>query len=185
MKKNIYPIGFLYVVTMLFFFSIVLVSFYVEALCIYKLFTLKAYVLVIPIVAGLFGIIMFVYILICNVFNKLIITNEGITITGQRIKGRIQYKEFVSFSEIKDIKLICANIDSKGQKLNNKGITSMRPHIFFEFILLNETSKLLYIEIYSLRQRKSILEAINKMTNLNFSYGKLEKKDESIFRKKK
>lgn len=184
MKKKIYPIGFLYFVTMLLFLTIALVSFYVAVLCLYKLFTLKAYVLIIPITATLFSAILFGYIFICNISNKMILNNEKITITGQKIKGKIQHKEFISFSEIKNVKLICAHIDSKGQKLNNKGIASMRPHIFFEFELRNETSKLIYIEIYSVRQRKKILEIINQMTNLNFSYSNLENVDQSMFRRK-
>ena len=184
MKKKIYPIGFLYFVTMVLFLAIALVSFYVAVLCLYKLFTLKAYVLIIPIMATLFSAILFGYIFICNISNKMIFNNEKITITGQKIKGKIQHKEFISFSGIKNVKLICAHIDSKGQKLNNKGIASMRPHIFFEFELRNETSKLIYIEIYSVRQRKKILEIINQMTNLNFSYSKLENVDQSMFRRK-
>ena len=184
MKKKIYPIGFLYFVTMLLFLAIALVSFYVALLCLYKLFTLKAYVLIIPIVATLFSTMLFGYIFICNISNKMILNNEKIIITGQKIKGKIQHKEFISFSEIKNVKLICAHIDSKGQKLNNKGIASMRPHIFFEFELRNETSKLIYIEIYSVRQRKKILEIINQMTNLNFSYSNLEYFDQSMFRRK-
>ena len=184
MKKKICPIGFLYFVTMLLFLAIALVSFYVALLCLYKLFTLKAYVLIIPIVATLFSTMLFGYIFICNISNKMILNNEGIAITGQKIKGKIQDKEFISFSEIKNIKLICAHIDSKGQKLNNKGIASMRPHIFFEFELRNETSKLIYIEIYSVRQRKKILKIINQMTNFNFSYSNLENVDQSMFRRK-
>ena len=184
MKKKIYPIGFLYFLTMLLFLIVVLVSLYVAVLCAYKLFTLKAYVLIIPIAATLFSAILFGYIFICNISNKMILNNEGIAITGQKIKGRIQHKEFVSFCEIKNVKLICAHIDSKGQLLNNKGIASMRPHIFFEFELNNETSKLIYIEIYSVKQRKKILEIINQMANLNFSYNNLEKSDRSMFRRK-
>lgn len=134
---------------MLLFLAIALVSFYVAVLCLYKLFTLKAFVLIIPIMATLYSAILFGYIFICNISNKMILNNEKITITGQKIKGKIQHKEFISFSEIKNIKLICAHIDS-----NIKRIASMRPHIFFEFELRNETSKLIYIEIYSVRQRK-------------------------------
>lgn len=184
MKKKIYPIGFLYFVTILLFLAIALVSFYVALLCLYKLFTLKAYVLIIPIVATLFSTMLFGYIFICNISNKMILNKEGIVITGQKIKGKIQHKDFISFCEIKNVKLICAHIDSKGQKLKNIGIASMRPHIFFEFELRNETSKLIYIEIYSVRQRKKILEIINQKSNFNFSYSNLENIDYSMFRRK-
>ena len=170
---------------MLLCLAIDLVSFYVALLCLYKLFTLKAYVLIIPIVATLFSTMLFGYIFICNISNKMILNNEGIAITGQKMKGKIQHKEFISFSEIKNVKLICAHIDSKGRQLNtNKGIASMRPYIFFEFELRNETSKLICIEIYSVRQRNKILNIINQVTNLNFSYSNLEKVDQSMFRRK-
>lgn len=56
--------------------------------------------------------------------------------------------------------------------------------MFFVFELRNEASKLIYIEIYSVRQRKKILEIINQMTNLNFSYSNLENVDQSMFRRK-
>lgn len=156
MKKKIYPIGFLYFGTMLLFLCITLVSFYVTILCLYKLFTLKAYILIIPIVAALSGTILFCYIFICNISNKMILNNEGIAITGQKIIGKIQHEDFISFCEIKNVKLICAHIDSKGQILKNIGIASMRPHIFFEVELINEKAKLIYIEIYSVKQRKNI-----------------------------
>lgn len=170
---------------MLLFFVIFLVSFYVAVLCLYKLFILKAYILIIPIVATLFSAILFGYIFICNISNKMILNSEGIAITGQKIKGRIQHKDFISFCEIKNVKLICAHIDSKGKKLKIIDIASMRPHIFFEFELHNEKSKLIYIEIYSVRQRKKILETINRMTSLHFSYNNLENIDASMFRKKR
>lgn len=115
---------------MLLFLCITLVSFYVTILCLYKLFTLKAYILIIPIVAALSGTILFCYIFICNISNKMILNNEGIIITGQKIKGKIQHKDSIRFCEIKNVKLICVYIDFKGQKLKNIGIASMGPHIF-------------------------------------------------------
>ena len=166
------------------FLFIALSSLYATMLSVYKLFTFKAYVLMIPIAAAVCSTILFGYVFICNVSNKMILNNKGITITGQKIKGKIQHKDFIDFSKIKNIKLICAHIDSKGQKLNISGIASLRPHIFFEFELQNESSKLVYIEIYSVRQRKKILEIINRMTGLDFSYNNLEKVDQSIFRRK-
>ena len=71
---------------MLLFLAIALVSFYVAVLCLYKLFTLKAYVLIIPIMATLFSAILFGYIFICNISNKMILNNLSLTIKkGQTI----------------------------------------------------------------------------------------------------
>ena len=99
-------------------------------------------------------------------------------------QGKIQYKEYIHYSDIVDVRLICAHIDSRGYTIKNTGIASMRPHVFFEFIIANKKSKFLHIEIYSIKQRKQILEIISQMTNQNFSYDKLEKLDQSIFRRK-
>ncbi len=185
MKKKIYPISFLYIVTMSLFLIISLVSLYTTIICSYKLFIFKAYVLIIPITATLFSTILFWYVFVCNICNKMILNNEGIAITGQKMKNPIQHKEFISFLEIKNVKLICAHIDSKGKRLNITGIASSRPHIFFEFELQNESLKRIYIEIYSLRQRKQMLDIINKKTGLALSYDKLERKDYSIYRRNK
>ena len=184
MKKKIYPCGFSYFMTMTLFFLIVLFCLCIIGLCAYKLFAFRAYVLIIPITAALSSAILFGFIFICNISNKIILNDKVITATGQKMKGKIQHREFINFFEIKNIKLLCAHTDSQGKKLNNVGIASLRPHMFFEFILQNESSKLIYIEIYSVKQRKKILDIINKMTNLNFLYNQLENTDESIFRRK-
>ena len=184
MKKKIYPSSLFYCVTMSFFLLIILVALYVTMVCVYKAFTIKDYIFIIPIVAALCGATLFGYVFTCNVSNRMILDDKGITVTGQKMKGPIQHREFIGFSEIKNIRLICAHIDSKGRNLKIEGIASSRPHIFFEFELQDESLKLIYIEIYSIRQRKKILELINRMTNLNFSYDSLEKIDQSMFRKR-
>lgn len=185
MKKKIYPIGLPYFSTMSLFLVVPLACLCAIAICAYKMVTTGAYVLIIPIVASLSGVIMFTYIFVCNILNITILTDEGIAITGQKIKGKIQYEEFIGFSEIKNVKLICAHINSKGQKLNIEGISSLRAHIFFEFELQNETTKLLYIEPYAKWQRKQLLAIINERTGHNFSYETLERRDESMFARKK
>ena len=185
MKKKIYPIGLLYFATMSLFFVVPLACLCAIAICAYKMVTTGAYVLIIPIVASLSGVIMFTYIFVRNILNITILTDEGIAITGQKIKGKIQYEEFIGFSEIKNVKLICAHINSKGQKLNIEGISSLRAHIFFKFETQNETTKLLYIEPYAKWQRKQLLAIINERTGHNFSYETLERQDESMFARKR
>lgn len=185
MKKTICPFSFFYVSTMTLFLAVALISLYAVILCVYELLAFNTYVLIIPMVAGLAGSTLFGYVFICNVFNKMTLTDKGIAVTGQKMKGGIQLKEFIDFDEIKNVKLICAHMNSKGKKINIVGIASMRPHVFLEFVLQNEMSKFIYIEIYSVKQRKKILKIVNQMTNLDFSYKQLEKKDQSIFRKTK
>ena len=53
-----------------------------------------------------------------------------------------------------------------------------------EISLLKKT-KWMYIECYSKRQRIKILETINSKTGLNLSYKQLERKDFSIYKKRK
>lgn len=154
-------------------------------MCWNKFATPNDFVLMIPILATLFSIIMFSLGLIDLLPNKLIFNEDGLLVTGQKFKGKIQYKEYIHYSDIVDIRMVCAHIDSRGYTIKNRGIATMRPHMFFEFIMANNKSKFLHVEIYSIKQRKKILEIINQMTNLNFSYSKLEKLDQSIFRRKK
>ena len=159
-------------------------SVYVNIICWYKIDSPKDLVLMIPILATLLPIIFFSLGIIDLLHNKLIFNKDGLLVTGQKFKGKIQYKEYIHYSEIVDIRIVCAHMDSKGHSIKIMGIASMRPHIFFEFKLQNGASKLLHIEIYSVRQRKKILEIINQMTNLNFLYSNLENVDQSMFKRK-
>ena len=185
MRKTIYPASLLYCTTMLFFSAITIISLYAIMLCAYKMYLLKALVLIIPVLAALNGAMLFGYIVICNIPNRMILTDKCITVTGQKMKSKIQHRETVDLAEIRNIRMILAHIDSKGKPLKVEGIASMRSHVFFEFELQNNTSKLVYIEIYSVRQRKKIIDFINDAANLNLSYGNLERSDQSIFRKRK
>lgn len=154
-------------------------------MCWNKFATPKDFVLMIPILATLFSIIMFSLGLIDLLHNKLIFNEDGLFVTGQKFKGKIQYKEYIHYGDIVDIRIVCAHIDSRGYTIKNRGIASMRPHVFFEFIMANNKSKFLHVGIYSIKQRNIILKNINQMTKQNFFYSNLEKLDQSIFRRKK
>lgn len=184
MKKKICPHSLIYMITIVLYLVILVLSIYVNLMCWYKIKAPKDFILMIPILASLFSIIMFSLGLIDILPNKLIFNEEGLFVTGQKFKKKIQYKEYIQYSDIVDIKMVCAHINSRGYTIKISGIASMYPHVFFEFIMINKKSKFLHVDIYSIKQRKKILEIINKMTNLNFSYGKLEKLDQSIFRRK-
>lgn len=140
----------------------------------------NAYILIIPTIATLLSFSLFFYIFLCNIPNKIILSTDKIIVTGQKNKGKVQYREIVEYCKIRDIKLLCGCIDSQGHYLKNKGIASMRPHVFYEFILQDGSSKLVYIEIYSIRQRKKILKIINEKANLNLTYKHLQKIDYGI-----
>ena len=184
MKKKIYPHSLIYVITIILYLVILVLSIYANLMCWYKIKTPNDIILMIPILATLFSMIMFSLGLIDLLPNKLIFNEDGLLVTGQKFKGKIQYKEYIHYSDIVDVRLICAHIDSRGYTIKNRGIASMRPHRFFECIIADKKSKFLHIEIYSIKQRKQILEIISQMTNQNFSYDKLEKLDQSIFRRK-
>lgn len=183
MKKTFFPFSFLSLFTILISTLIAGASLYILIKSIYMLVVLMEYILIIPIACCLLGVIIGVGAVVSILANKIIFTDEKIIATGG--KGSIQHKEVIDYLEIKDISLIFAHIDSKGKTLKTFGYASMRPHLFFEFCLQNGLSKLIHIEIYSIKQRKKMLEIINKKTNLNFAYSKLERKDKSIFKKRK
>ena len=169
MKRKLYPFGLLYLITITLYLLVILISVYVCLMFWTKLIQSKDLILVIPIMSALFAIIIFSLSCIDIFSNKIIFNDEGILVTGQKFKGGIQRNEYIYYSEIKDIKIICAHIDSKGKPIKNNGIVSVRPHIFFEFVMNNESIKLIHIDIYSINQRKKILDIINKKAQLDFS----------------
>lgn len=146
-----------------------------------KLIASKDLILAIPTIALLIPLILFPRSIIDLLSNKLIFNEDGLLVTGGIFKENIQHRAFIYYAKIKDIRMIYAHMDSKGKPIKNTSIASMRPHMFFEFILNDDTSKFLHIEIYSIKQRKTILNIINSKTGKNFSYDTIEKLDKSIY----
>lgn len=122
-----------------------------------------------------------------KVFHNRIIFNPGcINITGEKgkLSERIQFEERVSYDDIENIRLICANLNSKKERINSSNLGNMNPRVFFEFTLKSQETKWVCVSLFSKRQRKEMLDIINAQTGKNFSYDTLEKEDISIYKKK-
>lgn len=186
MKRKMYPHSFIYILGIVSCLTIISLLIFCIAWYWKKIDTSDDLTGMISITVILFPLIpVFIIGLIDMLLSKLVFTEEGLLIKGPKLKGKIQHEEYIPYNKIVDIKIVCSHLDSRGRVPRRTGIAAMRPHIYFEFILTENVSKFLHIEIYSTNQRKKILEIINQMTNLDFSYSKLEKVDRSMFRRKK
>ena len=71
------------------------------------------------------------------------------------------------------------------KRIKKAGYSSLRPFVFYEISLKNNETKWIYIECFSKKQRKQIFGLIKDKVGLNLSYELLERKDFSIYNKKK
>ena len=121
---------------------------------------------------------------------KLIVRDDRIDIKGEfkltANSPAAQRDDSIFFDEIENIALIYAHGDSKGKRIKTYTAgQAVRANFFFEFMLKDGGIKRLYIEPYAKWQRKQLLAIINERTGHNFSYETLERRDESMFARKK
>ncbi len=152
----------------------------------YILFRYNQLESLIIIISGFVTIILFLTYLLDSLHNRIVCEEEKMIVTGHifQIHGKIQFPDEIRYNAIKDVAIICANTNSL-KKRENSVFSSLRPIIYFEILLKNDDTKWIYIECFSKKQRKHILNIINDKTNLSLSYETLEKKDYSIYKKKK
>ena len=137
-------------------------------------------------------LVLVVYSFFCNAQNKIVFHNHQILITGQLGKddGGIytaiyQYKDKIDMRDIRDVKLVFANADSNKKVKRYAGKGSLRPMLYFEFVLGDGMTKWMWITPFARSQRKKMLSIINSETGLNLAYDQLEEYDYSIFKRKK
>ena len=147
--------------------------------------------------ASIFGLILgLAYFLVGAVYAivffriRLFIFDDKIRARGElRLTAKspiIQHDVDIYFDEIENIALIYEHGDSKGKRIKiYKAAQAFRAYFYFEFLLKDGGIKRLYIEPYAKWQRKQLLAIINERTGHNFSYETLERRDESIFARKK
>ena len=119
----------------------------------------------------------------------------GISVTISQIRGSIifEYDKIVIaaakqgptilYDEIYDIRLLCANVTLQGKTPKFKFHTpgGSAPGLFYEVLLIDGSSKLIPLDILSVRQRKYVLDVINEKTGKSFSYKELSYNDRSIY----
>ncbi|MBQ3221699.1 MAG: hypothetical protein IJB34_07040 [Clostridia bacterium] len=187
MKKIFLPLHIWHLIIYLISIFIIGIGVYIIILGFYILLTHNQYESFILIVAGLVDVVLFLYILIYTLHNRIIFNDKKIIIIGHwNIKNEgLQFPDEIEYDEIKDIAIICANANSLKKKIKKAGYSSLRPFIFYEITLKNNETKWIYIECFSRKQRKQMLSIINDKVELNLSYNQLKRKDYSIYKSDK
>lgn len=187
MKKTFLPLNIWHLVIYLVFILIVGLGMYMFITGLHVLFVYEQHEALILIVGGLFIVALFLFCLISLLHNRIIFYDKRIVITGHWIikNEGLQFPDEIEYSEIKDVSIICANANSLKKRIKNARYSSLRPYVFYEISLNNNETKWIYIECFSKKQRKQMLGLINDKVGLNLSYELLERKDFSIYNRKK
>lgn len=189
MKKTFLPLRIWHLIGHLLCAFLAGFGFYLAIKLIYILIVYGQYQLplLILIMCILYMNALFLTNIISGLHNRVIFYDKKIVITGHwMIKNEgLQFPDEIEYSEIKDVAIICSNTNSLKKRIKNAGYTSLRPFIFYEITFKNDETKWIYIECFSKRQRKLMLQIINNEAGLNLSYEKLERKDYSIYKKRK
>lgn len=132
---------------------------------------------------GLITIILFIIFGVSCLYYHIVFYDEKIYISGELFgSDKTQYKDEIFYEDIVDVKMILTNKNSKRRR--TKGYGALTPRVFFEFLLKNGKTKLMYIYYFSHGARRKMIETINEKTGLNLSYDAMELIDLSIYRKK-
>ena len=187
MKKTYLPLNIWHLLIYLMCILIAGFGIYMSIIGLYALFAYEQYKSLILIVSGLIIVALFLFVLIYNLHNRIIFYDKKIVITGHWIikNEGLQFPDEIEYSEIKDVSIICANANSLKKRIKKAGYSSLRPFVFYEISLKDNETKWIYIECFSRKQRKQMLGLINDKVGLNLSYELLERKDFSIYNKKK
>lgn len=187
MKKTLLPLSILSVFVFLLCGFFVGSGIYVLVVGINDLIAKKFFGAIIEIIVGLYTINLCLYALVYYFHNRVVLYDDKIIVTGHLIEKKqgLQFSDEIRYDEIKDVAIICANANSLKKRIKNAGYSSLRPYTYFEILLKNDDTKWVYIECFTIRQRKLILSIINEKAGLNLSYGNLERKDFSIYRRRK
>ena len=133
------------------------------------------------------ALFVFVSEILSCVHNRAIIKDDRLIITGDitRKNAGLQFRDEILFEEVENVVLVYTHVNSRQRPIKTWGTNSMRAYLYFEFLLKNGESKLMYIESYSGRQRQKILDVFNEKAGLNLVYSQLEKRNQSVFQMRK
>jgi hypothetical protein len=134
--------------------------------------------------AGLGIMIICAWSFYASFYHRIIFSDDKIIITGDKSTkdSKIQYKDEIVFSEIKDVKFIISSMNSK-KKISS--LLNSAPKSYFEFEMENGKSKWVYIFYFSKKQREEMIRIINEKAGLNLDYNVLYKNYEHRPERKK
>ena len=177
MKKTFYQFHFLSIFLFCSCIFFIYVGLYCICVAISELSIIKGLIAIMPIAISLDAIYRFFY-------KRIIFLNEIIEITGDKNKDahKIQFKDQIVYSDIKNIRLIDTPLNSKKKRIKSSNMSGLRTNTFFEFVLKNNETKWMDVTLFSKKAKKEMLEIINSKTGKNFSYDAIEREDLSIYK---
>ena len=122
MKKTYLPLNIWHLIIYLMCILIAGLGIYMSIIGLHALLVYGQYKSLILIVSGLIIVVLFLFVLIYNLHNRIIFYDKKIVITGHWIiknKG-LQFPDEIDYSEIKDISIICANANSLKKRIKNE-----------------------------------------------------------------
>ena len=175
MKKSFLPLSatnlLLFSLSVSLFFSML----YVTIVSIYYLLVDRQYGLIFTIIIGLYGDFLWLWGIVCTIHNRIIFDERGITVTGdcRPKKHRIQFPLAVNYNDIQGIALVYSYLNSEKRRIKSVryGLGLLT---YYELTLANGKTKWIHLNRFSKKQRKQMLEIINKKANLNISWEDLE-----------
>ena len=156
MKRKLLPLSIFSIGICL--FSLTMISLGVYAIIISTRYIAGGNIMaLLGIVAGLYMLCSFFFYMIDLLHNVIILSEEKIIVTGHLFvkKGGLQHPVEINYKDIISVSMICANANSLKRKIKNAGYSNLRPFFYYEIMLNNGETKWIYIECFSIKQRKN------------------------------
>ena len=125
--------------------------------------------------AGTAWSIFCLYIIITRGIHNVVFKDDVIFVPNDRLgsSARIQHRAVIPYTEIDVIRIVVSCNDSKDKPIVAWASSSNAPKSYFEFTLKNGDIYRVFIMYFSNKQRKEMLNIINKKAGTNFDYDKM------------
>ena len=186
MKKTFFQLhpGFIFVLSL--FFALFLLgafAFVVVGTLLWEIITIEGFIITqllivsVLMAVNLFFIVLTVWQICAMVYYRIIFLDDKIIITGDKLDkdSKIQFKDEFVISEIKNVKFIISNRNSKRKTYHWYVRSGYATKSYFEFEMENGDKKWVFIFYFSKKQRKNMINIINEKTGLNIDYDILYK----------
>ncbi len=116
------------------------------------------------------------------IYNRIVFYDDYIHAVGDLLpkKERIQFEDKIEYSQIINVRIISSGKNSQKKYIKAKSMSSNTPKTYFEFTLKSGKTRWIFIFYHSKRQRKAMVEIINRKTDLNLNYDDMIKNRQYI-----
>ena len=136
-------------------------------------------------IAGIIISALWIYEIYCEIYNHVIFYDNKIIITGEKTptNSRTQFQDEIIISQIKDVRIIISNKNSKKEHINLSSEKNEPRIPYFEFEMENGEKKWMLICFFSKKQLKEMLHILSEKTGKNFDYDELIKNRSDPYQK--